>query len=82
MSTGIAFGIILGALVLGGGAGYGYWHFTTPKVASSSSAPSSNTTPTSAPTRSATPATTATPHALVPGGDGAHLVWVRWPGAS
>jgi hypothetical protein len=78
----MGFGAVVMALLLGGGAAYGYWMFSTPKSATTSgsntpavSSPATTTgTPSKTPsgTPGATPGTT--PHAST--GSGTRTVWV------
>ena len=66
LSFGKAILVILLMFVVGAGAAFGYWKFTTPPLPSDASAPSSTPATSGTPGTSGTPATTpsATPHAL------------------
>lgn len=66
----ISLGIILGALVLGAGAGYGYWKLSAPKPSASQNTPATSGTPQAAPG--------VTPHAWAT--NDRPTVWVIWNG--
>ncbi|HEX9058408.1 MAG TPA: hypothetical protein VF818_12845 [Ktedonobacterales bacterium] len=75
-TIGIALAMIICGLLLGAGAGFGYWRLSAPKTAASS--PPAPTT-TTAPQTSPQPSPSTTPHASVQ--DGHTVVWVSWIGA-
>lgn len=68
--------LIVGALLLGGGAGYGFWLRTAPKGAATLDQSPATTPAAGTPgaTPKASPAGTGTPHAYAPGDS--HLMWV------
>lgn len=62
---GVAVLVMLLMFVVGTGAAFGYWKYTTPKVPSDTSTPSATTTPNASPSASPKASPSATQHAFI-----------------